>query len=300
MSMLRVIVPVLVLIVVWHLAGGAEVFGRLRNLDWIWLALALFTLTLQTILSAIRWQLVARALGIALARERAIGEYFIAQLVNQTVPGGVVGDAARAVRGRHAAGLSKSAQAVIIERLAGQIALFSVLVFGLMFSLLWGSLGWPTSAEASFVMALLTAGLVVLLLAAAAVTITHLRAFLQAAARALWAPESRVRQLVLSLAIVVCNLSAFAFSARATGTILSLEAIAVLVPLVLAAMLIPVSVAGWGFREGAAAALFPIAGAKAAAGMSAGLAFGASMLVASLPGAIFICAEPKPIGTSGS
>jgi uncharacterized membrane protein len=49
-------------------------------------------------------------------------------------------------------------------------------------------------------------------------------------------------------------------------------------------MLVPLSVAGWGYREGAAAAVFPLIGASAAAGVSASVVFGAVMLGASLPG----------------
>jgi hypothetical protein len=49
-------------------------------------------------------------------------------------------------------------------------------------------------------------------------------------------------------------------------------------------MLMPLSVGGWGWREAAAAALFPLAEASAGAGVAAGLAYGAVLLVASLPG----------------
>jgi hypothetical protein len=57
----------------------------------------------------------------------------------------------------------------------------------------------------------------------------------------------------------------------------------VLVPLILAAMLIPLTVGGWGWREGAAAALFPLAGASSVAGVSAGIVFGGAILLSVLP-----------------
>jgi len=61
-----------------------------------------------------------------------------------------------------------------------------------------------------------------------------------------------------------------------------------LIPLILTAMLIPLSVAGWGWREGAAAALFPLAGAAPDAGLAASAAFGALMLAAAMPGALWL------------
>jgi hypothetical protein len=52
-------------------------------------------------------------------------------------------------------------------------------------------------------------------------------------------------------------------------------------------MLIPISVSGWGLREGAAAALLPIAGATASGGLAASVAFGLTFIAAVLPG--FFC-----------
>jgi hypothetical protein len=49
-------------------------------------------------------------------------------------------------------------------------------------------------------------------------------------------------------------------------------------------MLIPLTISGWGVREGAAAALFPLAGTTASEGFAASVAFGLVLLVAVLPG----------------
>jgi uncharacterized membrane protein YbhN (UPF0104 family) len=86
---------------------------------------------------------------------------------------------------------------------------------------------------------------------------------------------------------VACNLAAFAFCARATGTSLGPLATVAIVPLILTAMLLPLSVGGWGWREGAAAALFPVAGFGAGAGLAASVAFGIVILIAAAPGALW-------------
>lgn len=75
-----------------------------------------------------------------------------------------------------------------------------------------------------------------------------------------------------------------------------LQAILVIVPLVLTAMIIPVGVAGWGWREGAAAALFPLAGASSAAGVAAGIVFGIAIMIAVLPAVPFLLwRSPRPV-----
>jgi hypothetical protein len=51
-------------------------------------------------------------------------------------------------------------------------------------------------------------------------------------------------------------------------------------------MLVPISISGWGLREGAASALFPIAGATATEGFATSVAFGLAFIVAVLPGVV--------------
>lgn len=89
-------------------------------------------------------------------------------------------------------------------------------------------------------------------------------------------------QLLLSAAIVTLNLVAFAAVARATGTSMTPEAALTLIPLIL------LSIAGWGWCEGAAAALFPLAGAAPEAGLAASAVYGALMLAAAVPGAFWL------------
>jgi hypothetical protein len=58
-------------------------------------------------------------------------------------------------------------------------------------------------------------------------------------------------------------------------------------------MLIPLSISGWGFREGAAAALLPLAGATASGGLASSVAFGLTFIAAVLPGLVFVWLKPQ-------
>ncbi|WP_127144535.1 lysylphosphatidylglycerol synthase transmembrane domain-containing protein [Pelagibacterium montanilacus] len=288
--LMRLLVPLVLLALVLSLSDADDALARLGHVHWPWLALSFLALNLQTILSALRWQWVSARLSAPIGRQRAIEEYYLAQLVNQTVPGRVIGDASRAVRLReNTGGLPRAAQAVIIERLAGQFVLWTILALGLIWALLSpDGIGWPLGPRGTI------ATLVVITLAAivgiwmARGRLAALRKFASAMDRALLAPDVRWGQLALGLAIAASNLAGFAFAARATGTSLSLEAIVSIVPLILSAMLIPATIAGWGYREGAAVALFPLVGAAAAAGLAASVAFGLVMLAASLPGVLVL------------
>ena len=100
-------------------------------------------------------------------------------------------------------------------------------------------------------------------------------------------------QIALSLGTATANLLAFDACARATGTALPLSALMVLVPLIITTMLLPISISGWGLREGAAAALFPLAGASSEAGLAASIAFGLVFLVSTLPGIAILLATTR-------
>lgn len=285
---LRVAVPVAMLALLWHVAGGAEALARLASAHPGWLAAAFAAGIGQVLFCARRWQITAGALGIGLGYRRAAGEYFMAQLLNQILPGGMLGDAARVLRVRAMAGLGVATHSVVIERLSGQIALYSVLAVALGVALLRpGGVAFPPGTGVALAIGLGVVGTVMALSPAlrrmrwAADFGTAVRVGLLA--RGMWQ-----RQVLLSAGVVACNLLTFAFAARATGTTLSPEAVLTLVPLILTAMILPVSVGGWGWREGAAAVLFPLAGASAAAGLAASVAFGLVLLAASLPGAFVL------------
>lgn len=288
----------MLLALVWRLADGPAAAALLRNADPLWLLAALAAAHLQVVLSALRWRLTAGALGQHIRLGRAVGEYYLSQLVNLTLPAGMLGDAGRALRMRHAAGVIRAGQAVVIERMAGQIALFAVLLGGLVLLALapgairlpdWG----PTLVLGLLGLGAALGGAVALLRRRSGALAQAAAGFAEAARSALLSRRLVVRQAGLSLTIVAANLATVAFCARATGTALPLAAILVLVPLMLLTMLMPVAPGGWGLREGAAAVLWPLAGATAAAGIAASVAFGLVILCASLPGLLVLLA-PAP------
>jgi uncharacterized membrane protein YbhN (UPF0104 family) len=277
--------------ILWFAADGREAIRLLANANPLWLVAAVLALTVQTVLSALRWRLTASRLGIVVSGRRAVSEYYLSQVINQSLPGGMVGDAARAVRSRAQAGLAKAGQAVVLERLMGQVMMFLFLAGA--FVVTWivpGGLVWPAAIAFPLALALF-AGFV---LPPVLLSAKHLPGALgrwavilhEIVHTGLLQPGTLGRQILLSIGTAMCNLAAFAFCARAVGVSLPLGTLLAIVPLVLFTMLIPLSFSGWGLREGAAAALFPIAGATAAQGFATSVAFGLAFIVAVLPGLV--------------
>jgi len=294
----QISLAVALLVLLWRVAGGEDVLRSLISADRGWLAAAVAMLTLQTVLSAIRWKITAGRLGIHLGTGEALREYYLAQAVNVSVPGGVVGDAARAVRSRGAAGLLAAGQAVLFERLAGQAGLFVVTAATFVVTLARpGGVEWPAWLIVP-VGVFVASGLCLPFVLCAAGRIQGrigqmLRGVWSAMEQSLLARSVIVPQIALSLATTLCNLAAFAFCAIAVGHGLSPVAVAAFGPLILLMMLVPVTISGWGLREGAAVVLFPLAGSTASGGLATSVAFGLMLIVASLPGSLAVLGRAR-------
>lgn len=273
-------------VLVWRL--GADPFlAGIRRID-AWSVLAVVAITVvTTVASAWRWQAVARGLGVRLPLGTAVGAYYRSQFLNSALPGGVVGDVHRGVRsGLDAGDLGRGLRAVAWERTAGQVVFVALALTALLV------LDSPVNAA----MAWIAPAAVGVAVCGAVV----LRALPQGG-RSRWARLLRtvrgdVRNTLLdprawpvvvlgSVVVAVGHGSVFLVAAETTGADASLARLWPLAMLVLLAMVVPLTVGGWGPREGMAAWAFAAAGLGAGQGVAAATAYGVLGLVATLPGA---------------
>ena len=97
-------------LVVWWVGTGPFLAG-LRVVSAPAVLAALGAGLLSTLCFAWRWRRVAADLGLTLTYGRAIGAYYRSQVLNATLPTGVVGDVHRALR--------HGTRAVVLERATG-------------------------------------------------------------------------------------------------------------------------------------------------------------------------------------
>lgn len=295
----QLVVAVALLVTLWRLVDGPETARLLATAQPGWVLLALGALSLHTVLAALRWRRTGRGLGITLSRRSAISEYYLSQFVNSVVPGGVIGDASRAVRSRQPAGLASAGLAVVLERLAGQYALILVMAIGVTATIAApGGVAWPDALVPGIV-ALVVGALALPALIAAAAALpgrvgVRARALRDAVRAAVVDRGAAASVAALSLGTTACILIAFGASAAAVGAPLSTAALIAVVPVVLITMVLPITVGGWGVREGAAVALLPLAGLSASAALAASILFGLLALAASLPGIVPLWGRQRP------
>lgn len=275
------------LVVVFRLSG-AGAFAQLRNIS-ATTVLACMAITLvQVVLSAWRWRFTARRLGLDLPLAQAVREYYLSTALNQILPGGVLGDANRAWRHGEGESVARAARAVVLERASGQMALALAAAAALA--------SWPRLAEALERPLLAAAALLAAVIAVGAVAFRWSvrrgsRAAPKLAAevhRALLARSAWPVQLAVSLLVIGSYVAIYVLAARTTGAREPLTQLIPLMLLALVAMSVPISVSGWGVREGAAALAWRAAGLDPGAGVSASVIYGVLTLISAAPGLLIL------------
>jgi len=285
-------------VLLWRLGTGAFVDG-LKVIDGPALALAFTIGVATTVFSAWRWCLVARGLGMTLSLRGAIADYYKALFINAALPGGVLGDVDRAVQhGREEGDVGRSVRAVVLERTAGQVVLFSVGATVLLTVPSPVLSHLQANVRGIAVGAVTVAGLAALLVFA----VGRLRGGASRWARAARTGVAEVRSgllnrrnwpgiMLASTIVLAGHLATFVVAARAAGSEASLLRLAPLMLLALLAMALPVNIGGWGPREGVTAWAFGAAGLSATQGLTIAVIYGVFAFVAALPGLVVIVAR---------
>ena len=277
----RFAVSATLLLVVARALDVDEVITRLAQLSGPWVALGLGITVVQVVALAWRWRFTASRLGIDLPMRRAVSEYYISILLNQLLPGGVSGDISRAWRhARTPAPTGPAVRAVILERASGQVIMTTAAVVSLLaLPLASGLVRLSTAGIALVAVALLVAmGLRRLSPASLA------GRFWADTREALLARKAFPVQLASGVLVVGSYIALYLVAARAVGVDTPLVRLLPLVAPVLMTMLIPITVAGWGVREAAAASLWGLVGLTPEDGVSISVAYGLFVLVSSAPG----------------
>jgi uncharacterized membrane protein YbhN (UPF0104 family) len=268
-SLLRLAAGVAVLWFLVRVVGAAPFEDGLRAVTWQAIVAAVTLTALTTVCSAWRWRVVARALGADIDLPVATGAYYRSLFLNSVLPGGILGDVHRAVtQGRRAGDVAQGVRAVAWERLCGQVIQAVVTAVVLL------TLPSPVRPALPYVLAGIAG------VAAGAVLVVAV-----AARRGLLVADVWPQVTLASVLVVAGHTATFVIAARVAGCTAPLGELIALLMVVQIAAGIPLSVGGWGPREGIAAWAFAAAGLGAANGVTVATLYAVIMLAAVAPGA---------------
>ncbi len=270
-------------VLVAQLGAGPFVAG-LGRLGPTTIAVACGVTLATTLCSAWRWSTVARALGVDVPLAAAVGACYRSQLLNLTLPGGVVGDVHRGVlHGRETGRLAPALRSVAWERALGQVVqvVLTVALLAVLPS------PWRSTMLA-VVPALLVGGCLLLLAVGRRVRRGPGRCGVLAGdAFRLAASPRAVAGIALASGLAVSgHVVLLLVAARSAGVTAAPQVLVPVALLVLLASAVPLNVAGWGPREGMAAWAFGAAGLGGAEGLTTAVVFGLLTVLGTVPGAV--------------
>jgi uncharacterized membrane protein YbhN (UPF0104 family) len=270
--------------------GGGPFLDGLHRVDAASLAAALAITAVTTVVSAWRWRLIARGLGLDIPLGSAVASYYRSQFLNSTLPGGVLGDVHRGLRqGQAADDVARGLRSVAWDRAAGQIVQVLLAVVTLL----------VCASPVRPALGLLAGGLVAVGVALALLVLVLPDRGRSWPARVARTVRDDVRAglltrrggpavFVASAVVVAGHVGVFLIAARTNGSTASIRTLLPLAMLVQLAMTVPTSIGGWGPREGVAAWAFSIAGLGADQGLATATVYGVLSLVATLPGTVVL------------
>jgi uncharacterized membrane protein YbhN (UPF0104 family) len=268
---------------------------RLGTGEWGWFAAAVGLLVAALGVGAMRWHVLLHGAGIGSALPRTLRAYSIGIFSNNFLPTSFGGDAARAwIVGRSGPRLVRALTSVAVDRMSGLACLVLVGWVALAFdpgdvprSLTFGLLAATAAGT-------IAAGVLVLAFRGGRGLARRLPRRVRAWGReshdtlAAYARDRRLvwTTLALGVAFQALTVTAVWFLARSIELDLAFGLVAVTVPLVLVVTLVPISIAGFGLREGGFVVLLAKAGVGATDATLLSLLSVAALAVSSLPGAL--------------
>lgn len=273
---------------------------HLVSVDPFLFTLALAQVFVQTFALNGRWELIMRALGVSLDWLAGWRILMISLWFNQVLPSSVGGDAVRMwlLRQRDVP-WSEAVKGVAADRFTALIGLIALMVAGLPFLLSRVAneaailaIGGLTLAGVAGTVVLLTLDrlpkrLIALPAVASFVRFGTLVRFLLL--------RSEHRGLLFGSALLIHLITAAACYtlARGIGTQLSVVDAAVLIPPVILLTAVPISISGWGVREGAMVACLGLAGVPSEEALSVSILMGGVSALIGLAGGVIWLASPE-------
>ena len=271
----------------WRHVGAGPFLDGVRAVTWPAVAGAVTLTVLTTVCSAWRWRVVARALGAGIGLPAATSAYYRSLFLNSVLVGGVLGDVHRGVtHGRRSGDVVSGLRAVGWERLCGQV------IQALMTAVVLLAVASPARPALPYILggvAGVAAGAALVVRGAARRGRSRLARTVRAVSGdlrcGLLARDVWPQVTLASVLVVAGHTATFVIAARVAGCTAPLGELLALLLVIQTAAVIPLSIGGWGLREGAAAWAFSAAGLGAATGVTVTILYAVLMLAAVTPGA---------------
>ncbi|MGV8934403.1 MAG: lysylphosphatidylglycerol synthase transmembrane domain-containing protein [Gallionellaceae bacterium] len=291
--MLKLIVKILITLAILFVIARnidlAAVLNVVRGMQTKYLLLALLMQLLSAAIASYRWYLIMQRLNFKQGPMFFLQSYLKGSFFNQALPGGIGGDAYRVLECSKLQNSRKPAfYGVLLDRILG---LIGILLLNLIANIAYPDLLPAAIFHLLNVIALggITAVIVFAMLGkidrfATYKFTRHLHEISADLRRVYHDPKAIALHSVISVLIHFVSMLAVYFLGIGVGLNYGLLTFLVLVPPVMLLTIAPISLAGWGVREGGMIGLFMLVGADKTLVLSMSVLYGLILIAASLPG----------------
>ncbi|HNY32333.1 MAG TPA: lysylphosphatidylglycerol synthase transmembrane domain-containing protein [Fibrobacteria bacterium] len=249
---------------------------HLATMNSWWMAMAVLVMAASIVLGTWQWACLLSAQGVEMSQLRLLRAYSLGMFLNFVLPSGVGGDVVRAVQAhKHAQAGTRGVAATLLDRFAG---LFTLALFASVASwLLVAKQSDPLFSKLAWGSGLVSLGFCV---ASLVLFSRRVVGWISPVARILGEgrlldkardlrssfllyrdqPAIVAKVVALSVATQFLRLIVHWCAARALGLPLDFAWILLFIPVVSLIAVFPISVGGWGLREGAQKTLFSYPG----------------------------------------
>ena len=291
--LLKIVISLGLIIFLINQVDFKGVVSTLKSVDITMIIYALILLTLQVFIATVRWQLVLKCQKIVLNYKNTLQILYSGLFFNQAMPSSVGGDV---IRGyylkKQGLTLGRATLGVLMDRLFGMIGLVLLVLASL--PLLFELVDDPIARTGVLLIALgiSSALLFIFFTDKLPGNFSHLKlikgfyALSQDGRHCIVERYNGVIILVLSVFIHLISVLAVMIMAAGLGLNIEWGGFLLMVPLVGLMMVVPISIAGWGVREGVMVVGFGYLGVASEAALALSILYGLSVLVVALPGGI--------------
>jgi hypothetical protein len=313
-TILKVVVTFGLYAAVFYKVDRSAMWTKLGSAQLEWVALGVLCYAAGQWTSAWRWWILLPPVRLAVPFLRMVAFYFVGMFFNMFLPTIVGGDAVKAILlTRETGAPARSTVSVFMERNVGLLALFVIATSAAWLAPPVRVLGLPVL----WLVVLLFAGFIganivifnprayrvvdrLIALTPMATMRSRASSFYDALLPYRRAPGPLAASIALSFLFQGVVILVVFLNAKALSQDVPVLQLAVFVPLISLAGMLPVSVNGLGLREALYVLLFGRIGTPADVALLMALLYFAVTLIASLPGGIVYMLQPGPRGTSGA
>lgn len=270
---------------------SASAFEMLRSIQPSVISAVIAMLTVQHIIGGFRFHRLMTLVGAPIRLLAAIDSIFVGVFFSQVFISFIGGDAMRVWRmAAFKVPVPRALEAILLDRATGFVALIALIVLGmpLLFDMVTDTAMRVSLLAAVFLGLLGT--LTLLFMNRLPVALRRWRGFrsasdISALALSISGRFTEITYLLgMSLVIQIVNVIAIYVIATELGVNARFVDLLVLIPPVMLLAMLPISLAGWGVREGAMAVALGLVGINAEQSIAMSVCFGLAMIVGGLPG----------------